>query len=224
MFKNTKKILVIAPHPDDETLGLGGSIKKFSKLGYKIKIVIVSGHKPPIYPEKEYKKTINEAKKVFHLLNVNSYIDLNLVATKLNEIPIANINNKIENVIKNFKPDILFIPFPDRHIDHRIVFDASVVASRPKSNFYPKIILSYETLSETHWNISNVEPNFNPDFFINIDKEINVKIKALKLYKSQINFKNKSRSPDAAKSLARFRGSQNGCNYAEAFKVIRIIF
>ena len=224
MFKNINKILVIAPHPDDETLGLGGSIKKFTKLGVKVKVVIVSGHKPPLYSAKDYKITFNESKKVFKLLNVHSYYDLDLVATKLNEIPTSSLNNKITKVLSDFKPDVLFIPFPDRHIDHRIVFESSIVASRPKTNFYPKIILSYETLSETHWNVSNIEPNFNPDFFINIDKEINFKIKALKIYKSQINNKNLSRSPDAAKALARFRGSQNGCKYAEAFKVIRIIF
>lgn len=223
MFSKPKKILIISPHPDDETLGLGGTIKKFSKMGCEIKIIIVSGHKPPLYPENEYIITLNEAKKVFKLLNVSSFEDLGLVATKLNEIPISDLNNKIEKNIKSFRPDVLFIPFPDRHIDHRIVFESSVVASRPKNKYYPKTILAYETLSETHWNVANIEPNFNPDFFINIDKEIDNKIKALKLYKSQINSKNKSRSPDSCKSLARFRGSQNGCKYAEAFKVIRII-
>ncbi len=223
MFYKPKKILIISPHPDDETLGLGGTIKKFSKMGCKIKVIIVSGHKPPLYPEKDYKITLNEAKKVFKLLNVSSFEDLGLIATKLNEIPVSRINSLIENSIKNFQPNVLFIPFPDRHIDHRIVFESSVVATRPKSNFYPKIILAYETLSETHWNISNIEPNFNPDFFINIDKEINHKIKALRMYKSQINKKNQSRSPEACEALARFRGSQNGCNYAEAFKVVRII-
>ena len=223
MINNLNKILVISPHPDDETLGLGGTMKKFSMMGSEINVILVSGHKPPLYPKGDYEKTLKEAKKAFKIMNISKYEDLGLVATKLNEMPISELNSKIETCIKKFKPDVLFIPFPDRHIDHRIVFDASVVASRPKTNYYPKIILSYETLSETHWNISSIEPNFNPDFFINIDKEINFKIKALNTYKSQINLKNQSRSPDAAKALARFRGSQNGCKYAEAFKVVRII-
>ena len=77
-------------------------------------------------------------------------------------------------------------------------------------------------MSETHWNVPDVEPNFNPNFFINIDNEIDNKLRALSFYKSQIK-KNSSRSLDAIKALARFRGSQNGCIYAEAFKVVRII-
>ena len=224
MFKIPKTVLVVAPHPDDETLGVGGTLKKFTSLGCEVKVVIVSGHKPPLYPKNDYDITLNESKKVFKLLNIKSFEDLDFIATKLNEIPNTEINNKIDKILKKFKPDLFFIPFPDRHIDHRVVFDSCIVASRPKTNYYPKTILAYETLSETHWNIANIEPSFNPDFFINIDKEIKFKIKALKIYKSQINNKNKSRSPDAAESLARFRGSQNGCKHAEAFKVIRIIF
>ena len=83
-------------------------------------------------------------------------------------------------------------------------------------------MLIYETLSETHWNVPGVEPIFAPNFFINIDKYINFKVEALKLYKSQIN-NNNSRSPSAAKALAKFRGSQNGCSYAESFQVLRMI-
>ena len=77
-------------------------------------------------------------------------------------------------------------------------------------------------MSETHWNVADVEPNFNPNFFIKIDNEIKNKLTALKFYKSQIK-KNSPRSIDAIEALARFRGSQNGCRYAEAFKVVRIL-
>ena len=80
----------------------------------------------------------------------------------------------------------------------------------------------YETLSETHWNVATAEPVFNPDFYINITKEINHKTTALNCYKSQIS-NNSSRSVDAVNALAKFRGSQNGCEFAEAFKVVRIV-
>ena len=77
-------------------------------------------------------------------------------------------------------------------------------------------------MSETHWNVANVEPSFNPDFFINISDEIKDKLEALQKYKSQIS-NNSSRSIQAIKALAKFRGSQNGCKFAEAFKVVRIV-
>ena len=80
----------------------------------------------------------------------------------------------------------------------------------------PKLILAYETLSETHWNAPYIEKNFNPNYFIDITDEIDQKIKAYNQYKSQIN---KSRSPKSLKSLAIFRGSQNYCEFAESFVI-----
>ena len=83
-------------------------------------------------------------------------------------------------------------------------------------------MLAYETLSETHWNVPGVEPSFNPELFVDITENIKQKENALSCYKSQIK-NNNSRSIDACLALAKFRGSQNGCDYAEAFKVVRIV-
>lgn len=218
-----KKAVIIAPHPDDETLGLGGTIKRLIDSKVKVSVLIVAGHMPPLYSENDYKKTLRESMKVFKFLKVRDYEFLDIPATKVNELPTSDLNKKINNFIQKRQPDTIFIPFPDRHIDHRIIFDSAIVASRPTKKNFPKIVLLYETLSETHWNVPGVEANFTPDFFINIDKEIDIKTKALKLYKSQINGDTPSRSIDAIKALAKFRGSQNGCKFAEAFKVVRIV-
>ncbi len=222
MISKFKKALIIAPHPDDESLGLGGTIKRMTNLKIDVSVLIVSGHMPPLYTPAEYKKTVNESKKAFKFLGIQKFKFLDIPATKLNEVPISELNYKINSFVKETNPDVIFIPFPDRHIDHRIVFDSSIVASRPVGNKYPKYVFLYETLSETHWNVPDVEPNFNPNLFINIDKEIKSKLKALSFYKSQIK-NNTSRSLDAVKALAKFRGSQNGCKFAEAFKIVRII-
>jgi|TARA_B110000116_G_C16702372_1_gene520469 LmbE family N-acetylglucosaminyl deacetylase len=223
MKLDIKKAIIIAPHPDDETLGVGGTIKRMINESVKVSVLIVSGHMPPLYKITDYKKTLEESKKVFKYLGVKDYEFLNIPATKVNEISVAELNGKISKFVNKRNPDTIFAPFPDRHIDHRIIFDSSIVASRPVKNNSPKNVLLYETLSETHWNVPTAEPSFIPDLFINIDSEIKNKLLALKLYKSQINKKNPSRSIEAAKALAKFRGSQNGCNYAEAFKVARIV-
>jgi N-acetylglucosamine malate deacetylase 1 len=223
MKLDIKKAIIIAPHPDDETLGVGGTIKRMINESVKVSVLIVSGHMPPLYKIADYKKTLEESKKVFKYFGVKDYEFLNIPATKVNEISVAELNDKIKKFISKRNPDTIFVPFPDRHIDHRIIFDSSIVASRPVKTNSPKNVLLYETLSETHWNVPTAEPSFVPDFFINIDKELKNKLLALKLYKSQINNKNPSRSIEAAKALAKFRGSQNGCNYAEAFKVARIV-
>ena len=222
MINKFKKVLIIAPHPDDETLGLGGAIKRMIKSKVNVSVLIVSGHMPPLYTPEQYKRTVIETKKVFNFFGIKKFKFLDIPATKLNEVPVSELNGKINNYVNKINPDAIFIPFPDRHIDHRIVFDSSIVASRPVGKKFPKFVFLYETLSETHWNVSDVEPNFNPNFFINIDNEIKSKLKALSFYKSQIK-KNSPRSLDAIEALARFRGSQNGCKFAEAFKVVRIV-
>ena len=106
--------------------------------------------------------------------------------------------------------------------DHRIIFDASVVACRPVGANPPQIVLAYETLSETHWNVPGIEPAFVPELFVDISASMAKKHKALEAYASQINDA-PSRSIEACEALAKFRGSQNGCAYAEAFKVVRIV-
>ena len=98
-----------------------------------------------------------------------------------------------------------------------------MVCTRPKKNSKLKMILAYETLSETHWNANYIEPNFIPDVFIDISAEYKFKEKALERYSSQIK-NNKARNIDAIKGLASFRGSQNNTKYCEAFKLIRFNF
>ena len=222
MIKDIKNAVIISPHPDDETLGVGGTIKKFSKNGINVSVLVVSGHLPPLYNPKAFQITEKEALKAFKKLGVKNYEFLKIPATYVHKEEISSLYKKIINFINKFNPEIVFIPFPDRHIDHRIIFDGSIVACRPIGKKFPKIVLLYETLSETHWNVASAEPVFNPDFYINVSKEINHKTSALNCYKSQI-LNNSSRSVDAVKALAKFRGSQNGCEFAEAFKVVRIV-
>ncbi len=221
MINNFKKISIISPHPDDETIAAGGALLRFRDQGSKISCLVVSGHLPPLYPKSSYEITKKESLKVFKQYGIEYNEFLEIPATKVNEKPKSELNNLIFKHIDFFKPDLLLIPFPDRHIDHRIIFDSSLVASRPNLSYFPKTILAYETLSETHWNAPNIEPNFIPNFFIDITNQIEEKIQVLSYYESQIK-NNESRSIDAIKALARFRGSQNGFKYAEAFQTIRI--
>lgn len=217
-----KKTLVIAPHLDDETIALGGTIRKLSKTKSQINVIIVGGHLPPLYQKEDYQITKNESKKALKILGVKKVYYLDIPALEFHRKYYNTLNSKINALMNDFNPTTVFIPFPDRHIDHRTVFDCAMVNTRPNKKNHPKFVLSYETLSETHWNAPYIEANFTPDFFVNIDETIKDKIKALNCYQSQIK-DNQSRSIQAVQALARFRGSQNGCKYAEGFKLIRAI-
>ena len=223
MLKQFKKVLVVAPHPDDETLGVGGTIKKLSKNKIDVSILVVGGHLPPIYKIDHYKKTEKECKKACDILGSKKIFFLKKIATKFNEEPIADFNKSIFDIIKKVNPEVIFIPFSDRHIDHKVVFNSCMVCTRPKKGSKIKLIMAYETLSETHWNAGYIEPNFVPDVFVDISQEYKFKEKALKKYSSQIK-NNKARNIEAIKGLAAFRGSQNNVKYCEAFKLIRLNF
>ena len=217
-----KRIMVVSPHPDDETLGAGGTITKLIDQGYEVMILTVSGHLPPLYTREDYEVTLKEAYEAYKVLGVSDSVFLEIPATMIGEQPVHVLNSKVTSIMKEFEPNIVFCPFPDRHIDHRLIFESCMVATRPVG-FGKKIemVTAYETLSETHWNAPYVEPNFTQNLVVNIDKYLEKKIEALQCFKSQISEKEGPRSLEAVKSLARFRGSQAGFEYGEAFYIIR---
>ena len=222
MISQPKSLTVIAPHPDDECLGAGGAVARFASEGVEVSVLIVSGHLPPLYPQEAFDVTRREAEEALKLLGVKRWDFLQIPATQVHERPVAEVNGKILSFVRDTNPEIVLLPFPDRHIDHRVIFDASVVACRPVHDQAPKVVLAYETLSETHWNAPGIEPAFGPEFFVDITAHMDTKIAALNCYASQIH-NAPSRSIEACTALAKFRGSQNGCGFAEAFKVIRIV-
>ena len=219
---NSKKILVIAPHPDDETLGVGGVIAKFASMGCKVHVLMVSGHLPPLYTRSEYEITVGEAKNAFSILGVTSSNFLEIPSTMISNIPVHELNSKISQVINDFEPNMVFCPYPDRHIDHRLVFDSVMVATRPIGiGKKIEVVAAYETLSETHWNAPHIEPNFTPNWVIDISEYFEVKLQALKCYESQISEFPSPRSIQAVEALAKFRGTQAGFGYGEAMHIIR---
>ena len=222
MIGSPKRIVVISPHPDDETLGAGGLISRFSKEGAEVSILVISGHLPPLFDAKIFETSLFQAKKAFEFMGVKKSNFLKIPATMVHLTEVSKLNKMISDFIKEINPEVVIVPFPDRHIDHRVIFDASLVACRPTYKESPKIVLAYETLSETHWNAPGIEPAFIPELFVDISDYIQLKKEALSCYSSQID-NAPSRCIDASVALSRFRGSQNGCIHAEAFKVIRIV-
>lgn len=222
MIGRPNRVAVIAPHPDDETLGAGGTIARFAAEGVEVSVLIVSGHLPPLYPREVFETTRREAETAMARLGVTAWEFLEIPATKVHQTPVAQLTGSISGFVRARDAEWVLIPFPDRHIDHRVIFDAAAVACRPIRPEAPTVVLAYETLSETHWNVPGVEPAFVPELYVNISAYMDAKREALNCYPSQIH-NAPSRSIEACVALARFRGSQNGCVYAEAFKVVRIV-
>ena len=219
-----KRVMVVAPHPDDETLGVGGTIAKYSAQGDEVFVLMVSGHLPPIYSRKAYEETVSEAYSAFNVLGVKKSEFLEIPATMIGDQPLHEVNARISKVVNDFNPHIVLCPYPDRHIDHRLVFDSVMVATRPVGVGKDiKIVAAYETLSETHWNAPHIEPNFTPNWVVDISDYISEKLNALECYKSQISEFPGPRSIEAVEALAKFRGTQAGFGYGEGLHIVRMI-
>jgi N-acetylglucosamine malate deacetylase 1 len=219
----TSRMLVIAPHPDDEILGVGGTMTRFAQAGGSLTILTVAAHMPPLFTESVHQQIIAEARKAHTCIGVSESIFMNNPAVLLDNIPLPDFNKSILDVVNRVKPHILLLPFYDRHVDHRLIFNAAMVAARPigvgKSI---QLVAAYETLSETHWNAPHIEPNFTPNWVVDITDTIDAKLQAMNYYKSQVHPFPAPRSIEALKALALFRGSQAGFAYGEGFHIIRM--
>ena len=219
-----KRALIIAPHPDDETLSLGGYISKMIDMNFEVYVLTVAGHLPPVYTQDDYDLTVKEANEAYEILGIKKSKFLEIPSTMVGEEPIHILNGKICSVVKEFKPHYVFCPFPDRHIDHRLVFESAMVATRPVNEGKDiEMVAAYETLSETHWNAPYIEPNFTHNMVVDVSEYIDKKIEALRCYKSQITEDQGPRSIKAVRALAEFRGTQSGFDYGEALYVIRMV-
>ena len=221
-----KKVLILSPHADDEILGCGGFISKYSKQNYHINVLVLTNANkgaPEIFTPVEIKKLRNESKMANNFIGTKSLFFENLPAINLNNYPVYKITNIIDKYITNINPEIVLIPsINDIHDDHKIIFRAAKVSMRPNKISNLKKILSYEVLSETEWNEDG--KTFNPNYFIRLKKsDINNKVKAFLKYKSQVKKFPHPRSKEAIVNLSRVRGGQVFAEYAEAFRVEKIL-
>ena len=218
------KILVIAPHPDDEILGVGGTIAKFSNSKNQVYVVILTKVYPPDFDPAISIQGQKEALKAHKVLGVTKTFFLDFPVLSLSLISPVKLNNALLKIIKKVKPAKMFVPFPgDIHDDHQKTFFSSLVCARPNIPDPPDEIYAYETLSETNWNAPYLTPSFCPNVFINIERTLAKKIQAMQKYKSQLKRFPHERSIISIKNLARFRGSTVHLHAAESFVLIRKI-
>jgi LmbE family N-acetylglucosaminyl deacetylase len=215
------KVLVIVSHPDDEVLGCGATIAKYTKNGNEVQVVFIADG---------FSSRLNDdnrdavAKQVAEILNCNQPIFLDFPDNQLDTIPLLEIVKKIEKVVDDFQPNIIYTHhFGDLNIDHQITHKAVMTACRPQPNFCVKEIYSFETLSATHWQSSSMKSVFNPNYFIDVNEFMDDKLRALQCYDSEMRDYPHARSYEAVKSLAKFRGSLAGLMAAEAFTIERLI-
>ena len=220
-----KNILCIVAHPDDEALGVGGSLIKHADVGDKVNVIIFSDGEGAKQKNDKNPNRLNAAKKWRAKANCNLYGNFNYPDQRLDTIPQIELVTKIEKVLKETKPNIVYIHNPmDINKDHQVISEACLVALRPMKfpNALPEI-RAFETPSSTE-QVPNLPGRmFNPNLYISVFDVWEKKIKGLEIYEKEIGKFPHPRSQESLKALAIKRGAESGLKYAEAFMIIKKI-
>lgn len=218
------KILVIAPHPDDEVLGVGGTMAKRVQAGCEVYVCVVTKGCPPLYQEKVVEDGQARCREADQLLGVKETIFLDFPAVMLETVPRHQFNGKIFGVVQRIKPDEVFIPhWGDMQLDHKLVVGSCMVAFRPKYEHKICRIYAYETLSETGWDVPAADNMFIPNVYEDISEHLDTKIAAMECFPRQLAEFPAARSIGAIRALAAYRGATVGVKAAEAFSLVREI-
>ena len=210
-----KKVLVVAAHPDDEILGVGGTLLKHKSEGDEIYICIVTKAYEPQWTKEDMKLKLIEQKKVDEFIGVKKRFNLDFPTVKLNTVPAGEINQKIIEVVEEVKPEIIYTHFEyDLNYDHTVVFRGCMVAARPPKNI---ALRCFETLSETEWN----NKAFKPNFWVDIKNFIDDKVKLFKIYSKEVKKYPHPRSPKGIHIQANYRGIEVCKEFVEAFIVVK---
>ena len=223
-----KKILVIAPHADDEVLGCGATIAKEAVKGNEVFVIIATNIEkgaPEMFPKELIIQARQEALNAHKLLGVKDTVFMDFPAPMLDQYPQFKISIAFSQHIRNWGIDTLYIPHRgDRHIDHTVVHDCAMVACRPLANCMVKHVYAYETLSETEWGEPTASNVFIPTKFQTFSAEtFTPKLEAMKCFETQLYSFPASRSLEAIEALGKYRGASVSAMRAEAFEVLRDI-
>ncbi|MEM2145949.1 MAG: PIG-L family deacetylase [Candidatus Jordarchaeaceae archaeon] len=215
--RDAHKVAVISAHPDDETLGAGGTLVRHKEIGDEIHACIVTKGYTPDWSEEEIEEARKQAENALEILGASSVHFLGFPTVKLNVVPGKELHDKIKDFIESINPDIIYAPFyGDLNSDHQIVARTVAIAARPVPN-NRRTILYFETLSSTEWGRMFQKMNFIPNIYVDISKTIEKKIEAVRCYRLELKEYPHPRSIEGIKTLARFRGMESGLDMAEAF-------
>jgi LmbE family N-acetylglucosaminyl deacetylase len=219
-------IAVVAAHPDDETLGCGGTLLKHKHSGDSIHWIIATEMRAEDgYTPGDLQRRDQEIKQVGALYGFDGVHRMNLPTTRVDEVPLGQLVARSAKQISAIEPHVLYLPFKsDAHSDHRILFDAFYSCTKIFRHPNIRKVMMMETLSETEFAPALPADSFIPNVFVDISSFIEKKIAIMKNYEGELKSPPFPRSETSIKALAAVRGSASGCAYAESFMLLKEIW
>jgi LmbE family N-acetylglucosaminyl deacetylase len=216
------RVLVLAAHPDDEILGMGGTIALHFERGDEVRIVCVTDGSSTQYPGDTAlgERKADEATRAAAELGVEDYVHLALPDMRLDTLAHVEVNRPVEQQVRDFRPAVVYTPHPDVNLDHRALFDSAVVATRPLPGQVVRRVLTYAPTSSTEWTPAG-RNWFVPNWFVDVTATMQRKLAAFACYETEQRDYPHPRSARALEAYARFYGSSVGCEFAEPFVLVR---
>ena len=215
--QNNKNILVLAAHPDDETLGCGGAMARLSSQGCRIHLMTFTDG-VSAREEKDSKNRNDRLGEISKVLGIKSFSDGDFPDNKMDSVPFLDLCKHIESSCP-FDPDLILTHHAGcLNVDHELVYRATLTAFRPQSG-KKQTILSYFVPSSTDY---NPKANFNGNIYVSLEqKDVARKMEALSLYDEEMRAYPHTRSYDNVLNLMRTWGCEVGLEYAEKFELVR---
>lgn len=222
------KILVVAAHPDDEVLGLAGTIKKKTDNGDKAYCVILGegmtsrGERREDTPEECVNTLHRQTLQAAKIVGFDEVYFSNLPDNRFDSVDLLDIIKIVDAYVQRIKPDVIYTHhYGDLNIDHRKTFEAVITACRPVGEYCVREIYCFETPSSTEWNFQYGNNTFKPNVFVDIEATIKEKLAAMACYETELREYPHPRSLKALEVIAARWGTVVGKKYAEAFELIR---
>lgn len=217
----TGRTLIVAPHPDDEILGAGGTLLRRRAEGGVVGWLIVTGMTESAgWPRERILERDEEISRIASMVGFDQVFDLRLPPAKLDELPLADVVAAVSSAFQAFAPDEVLVPHRgDAHSDHRVVFAAACACAKWFRHPYLRRVMAYETVSETEFGLAR-ETAFTPNVFVDIGEFLDRKLELMSIYKSELAEFPFPRSVRAIRALAEWRGANSGYPAAEAFELL----
>ena len=216
------RVLVIAAHPDDEVLGMGGTIAVHSERGDVVRVVVVTDGSSTQYPDDAATRARKEeeARRAAAELGVTDYVHLDLPDMRLDTLAHVEVNTIVEEHVRDLAPQVVYTAQPDVNRDHQVLFDSVAVATRPTPGQPVRRLLTYAPTSSTEWTPAPVNW-FVPNWFVDITGTLERKLAAFGHYETERREYPHPRSERAIRAAAEYYGASCGCEYAEPFVLVR---
>ena len=217
------KVLVFAAHPDDEVLGMGGTLcLHAAEQRDEVRVVCVTDGSSSQYPgNTEVRAQKNdEAQRAARALGVEDYVHLDLPDMRLDTLAHVDLNNVVEQHVREMGAEVVYTPHPDVNLDHRALFDSVAVATRPVPGQTARRVLTYAPTSSTEWTPAATNW-FVPNWFVDITATFERKLEAFACFETERRDYPHPRNDRALRAHAELYGASVGCEYAEPFVLIR---